>query len=197
MLPFFPKTAEQRSRLNREFLDQMVKHKAPMLSGIVSHFIHEGAHTDIVRPDGTTDRTKIDKLSGFVELNRIKRSEFDIDILRAKLDEIAEQFAEGMSRNMIAAISESADRSGNVVDGGGKPLSPETVLEALDTIEMEFNSDGTYDPPSIIVSPEQARRLAEMASGPAAASQQKRLDEIMERKLGEYRLREAGRVLAG
>lgn len=197
MLPYFPNIVEKRARLNRDLLDRLVKQKAPMLSGIAAHFIHEGAHTDIVREDGSTDRTKIQTLSGEIEQKKVKRSDFNDLTIRSKMEEMAKQFAEGMSRNLIETLSESADKVGNVVDGKGQPLSPDTILEALDRIEIEFNSDGSYDPPSIIVSPEQAERLSRMAGGADAAAQEARLSKIMERKRSEYRLREAGRVLAG
>jgi hypothetical protein len=110
---------------------------------------------------------------------------------------VAEQFAEGMSRNLIETISESADKVGNTIDGKGKPLSSETILEALEKIEIEFNPDGSYEPPSIIVTPDQESRLRKEASEKGFSLQEAKLKKIMERKQSEFRRREAGRVLAG
>ncbi|HEX8584294.1 MAG TPA: hypothetical protein VF680_07785 [Allosphingosinicella sp.] len=197
MLPTYPNVVRRRARLNRELVDRLVKDKAPMLAGIASHFIHEGAHTDLIRPDGSTDRTDISQLSAEVDIPVMSRAAFTQHVLLEKLKIIAEQMAEGMSRNVIEVISESASKVGNVVEGNGKPLSADTILEALEKIQIDFSPDGSFEAPQIIVSPEQAKRLGEIARGPEAAAYEKKFNEIMELKRSDYALREAGRVLAG
>jgi hypothetical protein len=81
--------------------------------------------------------------------------------------------------------------------GKGSPLTPELMLEALDKIDIDFNEDGTWEPPRIVVSPEQAKRLEALSKSMNQQEQDRKLKPIIERKQLEYRSREAGRVLAG
>jgi hypothetical protein len=197
MLPTYPEVVAKRARANRKLLRALIRQKSPILGDIGSHIVHEGGETDIVRPSGEIEPTEMRAQSAQVDIPRQRLNEFDQEQVRKYLESLAEQFAEGMTKHMFEAISNAAEKVGNVVDGKGSPLTPELMLEVLDKIDIDFNEDGTWDPPRIVVSPEQAKRLEALSKSMDQREQDRKLKPIIERKQLEYRSREAGRVLAG
>lgn len=197
MLPTYPSIVAQRTKLNRDVIKQKVKTKSPILADIASHLVHEGERTDLVRTDGRRETTEILSHSSETEIKIIKINDFTLDAVANFLDNIATQFAEQMSRNLFETVSASAASVGNVVDGKGRPLSPELLLEAFERIDLDFDADGTWNAPTIVVSPQQFEKIKEMEKSADAASYEEKLANIIERKRLEHRSREAGRVLAG
>lgn len=197
MLPTYPEIVKARASWNREMIKALVHQKSPLLADIPSHQIHEGKGSDMVRVDGSQDQTEIKSHSGSVEIKTTDIGEFDELTVLTYLDQLAEQFAQSMTSSVLQAVSEGAEKVGNVVDGGGRPLSPEILLEAFDQVEIDFGPDGTWQPPTMVVTPQQAERLKEMQEAGDNSLYENRLSDIVERKRLEYRRREAGRVLAG
>lgn len=197
MLPTFPRIVQSRQRMNRRLMKQLVSAKSPILDAITQHTIHEGKQSDILRYDGSIGRTNMKKHSATTEILRMPVSDFGINIVIRHLSEMAEQFADSMTKDVFEVVSEGAEASGNVVDGKGKPLSGEMLLEALETIESDFDDDGTWRPPTIVVSPQQFDRLMSLYSPEEMIEFNKKTEAIIERKRVEHRRREAGRVLAG
>lgn len=167
------------------------------MRGISQRTIHEGATSSILREDGSADVTEIQALSATTEVKAVPLTEFTFETLVSHFSELADQFAKSMSENLFATVSKAADAVGNVVDGKGKPLSDELLLEAFETIQLDFNPDGTWNPPTIVVSPQQYERLIAEQTPAKKLKFDKKLQEIVERKRREHFSREAGRVLAG
>jgi len=168
-----------------------------MLGQIASHIVYEGATTDIIRDDGSAEETPMQQHSANIVIKVVPISEFTLEAVDHYLDEIAEQFAKSMSQAMHETISDAADKSGNVVDGQGQPISFDLLLEAFEKIQIDFNDDGTWSAPSIVVSPQQFERIMALDKSPEAADYKRKLDNLIEVKRAEYNRREANRVLAG
>ncbi|WP_205480384.1 hypothetical protein [Sphingomonas arenae] len=171
--------------------------KAPMLAQVASHFVFEGAASDIVRPGEEAEETDVREHSATTEIKRQPLQEFTHEDVDGHLDAMAEQFAKSMSEAFYSTISKAADKSGNVVDGQGQPISLELLLEAFEKIDMSFNDDGSWSAPTIVLSPEQYERIKELDRSGGGDRFQKRIDQIIEVKRAEHNRREAGRVLAG
>jgi hypothetical protein len=93
-------------------------------------------------------------------------------------------------------IEEATEKTGNIVDGKGKPFSPEFFLEALDKILIEFDDQGQPYLPTMFVSPELGNRikdkLPEWESDP---NHKKQFDELINKKRAEWNDRESHRKL--
>jgi hypothetical protein len=100
---------------------------------------------------------------------------------------------------MFAQLETSTAEVGNVVDAGGQPLNEELVLKTLEKLEHSFEPDGTWNPPTILASPETVERLMRSANadGSGSAEFDESLAKILDKKRDDFRRREADRVLAG
>ncbi|MXO67905.1 hypothetical protein GRI72_03530 [Altererythrobacter marinus] len=200
MLPAFQKIVSTREKSNIDIMRKMVGEIEPIVADIARHCIFEGSASEIVRESGETDKTKIEKHEGSVEIRIAPIDEFSYQDVLEKLWEMAQQLAQSTAKQIIDAISEGADKSGNVISGEGKPLSEELLLEALSTMSHSFDADGKWQAPSILLTPQQIERMAERHRNQSAhekAEYKRRLSMIVCEKKAEYDREQARRILAG
>jgi hypothetical protein len=72
----------------------------------------------------------------------------------AKLDNAAKKMADKVQKTFYLKMNEDLDRLGRTVDQKGKPFSAETILEALENIQIEFNADGKHNDLQIHIAPQ-------------------------------------------
>ena len=197
MLPTFPEMFDRRRAMNASAIRQLVEQKAPIFADIDRHIMHEGSGGKIQRHDQSVGVTNIQTHSAELEIPKMLLEDFDEKSLLMLLSNVAEQFAKTMSTDLFQTVSEGAEAVGNVVDGGGKPLNPELLLQAFDTLQMDFLPDGTWQPPTMVVSPEQYQKIKDMKAAGVEEVYKQRLADIVEKKRNEFLSREAGRILAG
>jgi hypothetical protein len=197
LLPTYPKIVQRRTRLNQLVMKRLVNSKSPVLGEIAQHTMHEGRSSDIHRQDGSVGKTKIKTHSATAEMAKTPLCEFDLDALYRLLENMAEQFAKTMTEDVFEVVSEGAEAVGNVVDGKGRPLSPELLLEILERIQLDFHADGTPHELIMPLTPQQHEKMM-AALGPRELDElNRKAAAIFERKRADYRHREAGRILAG
>ncbi len=161
------------------------------------HRVFEGRKSAIVRPSGEEDETEFREFSAVSEIPRKT-------VLYSGLDEILECFiplAEAMANDQekmfIETMHQVTNKTGNVVDGRGQPLSHEKILEVLETIQIDFDSDGNPRMPTMMISPAMVPKIRELINDPEAKEFEKKQKEIIEKKRLEWRDREANRTLVG
>jgi hypothetical protein len=197
MLPTFPAMYQRRRAMNAQIIRELVNRKSPVLADIDSHFMHEGSGSEIHRHDQSVGVTDIKSHSAELEIPKMLLEDFDEVMLIKLLGDVAEQFAKSMSENLFQSVSEGAEAVGNVVDGAGRPFGPELLLEVLETLQMDFLPDGTWQAPTMVVSPEQYQKILEMQAQGTSKQHEQKLADIIEKKRNEFLSREASRVLAG
>jgi len=195
MLPTYPKLVRDRQNRNMETVHALVRQLSPMIGLIKGHQLFEGRSSAIQREDGKIDETPIHRVSGEVTIKREMLLDFNEAAVARHLEAIAEQLARSMTEKFHERMNEVTAETGNVVDGGGKPFSEDLFLDGMELIEHDFGKDGSWKPPTMIVGPGMAEKLA--AAGEMSAAGNKRLKAILERKRDEYRRREAARILVG
>ncbi|HAD17663.1 MAG TPA: hypothetical protein DCF81_12395 [Erythrobacter sp.] len=170
-----------------------------MLDGIRGHIVHEGQATSIARPSGETEATPLKTHSATLEIPRMKVGEFTQQH-QAFLEGIAEQFAASQSRQVIEAITLSTEKTGNIIDGKGEKFSEDLMYKALESMAHSFGPDGQWEAPSLVVSPEQMKRIVEHEKSRTPeerAAFDKRLKNLIIKKKAEHDSEQAGRILAG
>lgn len=197
MLPTYPKLSGQRRAMNANAIRQLVEQKAPIFADIDRHYIHEGSGGEIQRHDQSVGVTDIQTHSAELEIPKILVEDFNEHMLMKLLGDVAEQFAKSMSTELFQTVSDGATAVGNVVDGGGQPLNPELLLKAFATLQMDFLPDGSWQPPTMVVSPDQYQKIVEMKAAGAEKEYEQQLADLVEKKRNEFLSREAGRVLVG
>ena len=99
---------------------------------------------------------------------------------------------------MFKTLNESTTKTGQVVEGQGKPLSHEMMFQMLEKIEEDF-PEGPYKSNLVaVIPPELAERVAALeAEYQNSPELQRRHKEILERKYEKFRAREMDRNMAG
>jgi hypothetical protein len=108
----------------------------------------------------------------------------------ARIPEIAEAMISQQTGTLLGSVREAAESVGNVVDGGGQPLTVELLIESLEKMVIEFGDDGKPKNLIFVAHPDAAKRLGE-----PTPEQKVRLDELLDRKRREWRDRESNRKL--
>lgn len=192
-----PELEEELENLVSKFVENATRARAPAMGSISRHRIFEGKQSVIIRPDGEENETKFHAFSADSEIP-------SKTLLYSSLNEILECFipvAEAMAKDHEKMFFETMDevtkKTGNIVHGGGQPLSHEKILEVLEVIQIDFDSDGSPIMPTMIISPAMEPRLKELMNDPSAKEFEAKQNAIIERKRLEWRDREANRTLVG
>jgi hypothetical protein len=112
----------------------------------------------------------------------------------AVIDDAADQHLRQVMPGFFESIARITDATGNKVDAGGRPFSPELLLEALEKIEWSFDEDGEPIMPTLVMSPDMADTVSKLP--PLTPEQEQAFAELKERKRAEYRARRRHRKLS-
>ena len=186
-----------------EAFEQMLQRMAAgmgVFSMIHSHIIHEGKRSRIVRGEGCQDSEYIEMRAATAEL--LQRWEdiekFQVEDALKVVRSLAEQFDRSKTEHLIETFSRVTTKTGQVIDGRGKPLDAETMLKALDTVQQDFpDGPGTSEMVMLVhpsMMPQIKRLENEMTGSPEL---RKRHADIMSKKYEQFRDREMDRNLAG
>ena len=129
MLPDLPRLKEEIAQQFHLILINRVNAYLGVVGELPHSIIKEGQSPVIVRPDNSRDETKLQSASTEFILKSEEIPNISVQARIAKIDEAAREMARQISTQAFATITEIVDKVGNVVDGGGKPLSPESFLE--------------------------------------------------------------------
>ncbi|MDP9376788.1 MAG: hypothetical protein M3P40_04320 [Actinomycetota bacterium] len=116
----------------------------------------------------------------------------DLTDLFVALDDAARQEADALAQALFTSIDQITDMTGNRVDAGGRPLSWDTITDALETIEIAFDDDGKMNL-TMVLHPDDLAKLE--AAGPPTPEQERRHMEVLARKREEWLARKRDRRL--
>lgn len=198
MLPDLPELKREIQRVINQYLQRQVRARMGVFNDAQRQLIHEGERMRIVRADGTVDESDLQeaKAEMIIKLEDIPTLTFEARTVR--LDEMAEDMAKQISENLFKSLHETLDKAGQVVDRNGKPFDAEAFFEAIAAVDMEFDEFGQHQNFQIVIPPAMAEKVQavfrQIDSDPEL---KRRHDELIGRKLGEWRAREAARKLVG
>ena len=119
---------------------------------------------------------------------------FDLEKICIDIYEYAESFLKDMTKTMLSTLSQVTDFTGNVVDGKGKGVSHEMLLEMLEKIHIDFDQEGNPLFPSIVIHPDMAKNFEKLKSD--EDFYKPRYDEIINRKREAYYAEKGSRGLS-
>jgi hypothetical protein len=196
MLPDFPTIKQALLAQAAAYVDQLVRQE-PVLRDIrrIHHF--EGGDmltqpaTGAQEPAGYQHFTSAD-----IRVETETIIEKGPGAFFEQLQALAEDLKTHQVRTMLARVGEAADAVGNIVHARGQPFGPDLLLQALETITIRFDENGTPQMPSMVVSEEWAAYIrAHAAEWEADPSFRERHAKILERKRQEWDDRERHREL--
>jgi len=109
---------------------------------------------------------------------------FNLEKICIDIYEYAESFLKDITKTMFSTLSQVTDFTGNVVDGKGKGINHEMLLEMLEKIHIDFDQEGNPLFPSIVMHPDMAKNFEKLKSDEELYKP--RYDEIINRKREAY-----------
>jgi hypothetical protein len=196
LLPDFPNTKSEFMKAVTERLRVGVYRESALLSRVRRFAAHEGDSFTIHRLDGTVAKSTYRETSAEMTINRKDLVALSPQQLADKIDQLALEMAGKTSKVVFDKLHEITSESGQVRDAKGKPFSPETILEALESIDIDFDEKGQPSGLTFVVGPELGARIREKAPEWEADPEfRRRHSELMQRKREAWRDRESRRKL--
>jgi hypothetical protein len=195
MLPDYPVL---KRRLKEKF-EAMVSEKIqenPLLSKMQRTVVHEGNTFTVTSYEGYSTKSEYEEFaSGFnIDVNTI--IEKGLYAFYEKVPSISKDMADKMEHQTINTMKKVTEATGNVVaskDG----ITPNSILDAIEKMEIGFDESGNPIMPTILMSPHdfeviKSKEKEWEAQAPAIEARRK---EIIEKKRKEWVDRESHRKL--
>lgn len=138
MLPDYPHIKKEVQDILLRYLKERVFEHAPILRGIRRTAQHEGDKHLYSDVDGNADQIEYEEFATCESITRQAMRHGTFQVVLSTYDEMAEAFAEAQSKMLFATVSEAAASVGNVIHANG-PLTKETFLELLETLQRDFH----------------------------------------------------------
>lgn len=118
-----------------------------------------------------------------------------VEAMLATIDEAAGVYHEQLSQRIYEHLETLTAATGNVVDATGKTVF-DSMYEMFEKVELSFEEDGSISKGFVIyASPDVAEKLAK-AEAEMTQEQQRKLDELIDRKRQAYFARKRRRQLS-
>lgn len=198
MLPDFPCL---KNRVNRQlllFVKAQIPVVTPLLRDVSSFVQHEGVQTAMTRADDSHEAIDYARGEFKFTIPTEEMRTFDMDALRTRLVQLAEQIGEHQSKLMLARISEAAESVGNTINANGE-FKPEHLLDILRKVHVDFDpTTGKRRPGfSWVMHPDTADKvLAKVSAWESDQDFRRELQRVEDEQREAWRAREARRKLA-
>jgi hypothetical protein len=180
---FFSQTMRVLAQAHSPLLAQMRFVEMP---GTVGSRIRDRQGMDIVLDPGKTS-TEVTS-----DLKAVRDG--DYERLYEAMLESADAMAEQLVGYFVESMGKVTEGTGNVVDAGGRPFGFEVLYETLEKLEFSVDENDELVMPSLVMNPADAQRLRDLP--PLTNEQQRKLDELKERKREEALARRRRRRLS-
>jgi hypothetical protein len=196
MLPDFPALKAEVQKIILAKLRQRIDTGDPLLAQIKRFTQHEGAEMRYEQHGGGVVQEGFEKIGAQFEVLITDVPTLVGEKLDAKLEEIAQQIRSQSAKAFFKKMGESCQKAGTSIDAGGKPVSPEMLLEMMSTVQMEFGPDGKPTL-SFVIHPDMlpaAKKVGEQIENDPELK--RKHEEIIERQREAWAARESNRKLA-
>ncbi|UPT62094.1 MAG: hypothetical protein M0D54_17215 [Hyphomonadaceae bacterium JAD_PAG50586_4] len=196
MLPTATRITEKFDLFIQDYM-RRVAHSEGMLQGISHHVMHEGKAWRLERPDGTTSESELESHGHEMTIKFDELPRFGFQQAMEKARELAVAMRNQAERMMIRTLETDLPESQQTQSN--RPFDHETVFEALEKIQIDFDKgDDGASQLTMVVHPDMIPKLEKLsAEFEASEDLKRRHEDIMRRKKEEYREREARRRLVG
>jgi hypothetical protein len=195
MLPDFPRIKRHVRNTTSRVVRELVR-RHPTLGEIQSRPVFEGNRTGIKDEDSKRD-TPMEEVAIPALLDRHAIIEKGVNAVHEQLPLIASKMI-GAQIGMLLRVADAAvEHTGNKVDAAGAPFSQEHYLQMLQTVQMEFDDDGTPHMPSPF-HPDpavQSRIEARLSQWAQDSTFRARLEAVIAKQRQDWNDRESDRKL--
>lgn len=180
---FFSQTMRVLAQAYSPLLAQMHFIEMP---GTVGSRVRDRQGMDIILDPGETS-TEITS-----DLKAVRAG--DYERLHEAMYESADSMTEQLVGHFVETMGKVTEGTGNVTDAGGRPFGFDVLYEMLEKLEFSVDENDELVMPSLLMHPTQAEKLRDLP--PLTDEQQRKLDELKERKREEELARRRRRRLS-
>jgi hypothetical protein len=155
MIPNFPDLKDEFNRALSRFMQRRIDFHLGVVGSVPRGRVFEGKRHVMVRENGSEEETEMREASVETRIPIDEIRGLDLPHLLEKIDASAKEMARIQATGFYQSMAKGVAKIGNTVDAGGKPLTVELFLDALEKILIDFYSDGSPHMPTVILSPEQ------------------------------------------
>lgn len=200
MIVDFPSIKSKLDASLNIFLRREVKKNMTFFSTIGKHLIHEGKKHAYETMQHTRKDMDFKKAEVEFTVTKEERETITLEGVLQKVSKSAEEMAAQMERDMFATLHREIDEAGQSVDEKGKPFTHETLLKAMEMLDVDFKDDDRKQPqmPSLVMHPDMAKKVFEQdakLSDEERKAFEARKEALLDKKYQEFLDREAHRKL--
>lgn len=195
MLPDFPALKDKLQKVVLANLRQRVNTCDRVFSQVKRLTQHEGQQMRHEQHGGGTVQQGFEEIGAKFEIAMADVPNLVGTTLDAKLEEMAQELIAQSAKLFFQKVGEACEKAGTAIDAGGKPLSPEILLEAVSSVQMEFGPDGKPTQ-SFVIHPDMLPAVKKVAQQIENDPELKRRHaDILERQREAWVARENNRQL--
>lgn len=186
MFPSFIRTkVKLLIRFERELKRRIREH--PRMPDIGEQIIHEGSYLVTTSIDGYEDKDPItEHQAGFVISDEEMREKGPQAIFD-KIPTLAEDMVVQRTKALFEKMEDVTNRTGNIVDGEGKALSPELLMKTLEKTEINFDEFGNLIMPTFFIPPKILKKMGENVDiWKETPESREKMTRIIEKKRSEW-----------
>jgi len=196
MLPDFPALKAEVLKLVLTKLRQRVDTGDPVLSRVGRFRQHEGVQMRYEQQGGAIVQEGFEKIGTEFTVLPAEVPTLIGEKLDAKLEEMAQELISLEAKGFFKKVREISEKAGTSLDAGGKPVSPEMLLDMISKVQMEFGPDGKPRQ-TFVMHPDMLPALKKASDEIENDPELKRRNaEILERQREAWAARESNRKLA-
>ena len=190
----FPELEEKLNGLVEQALNNVISNSSSLLNNITRSRYFEGNKSLIRQPSGKEEEIEKKHFSEGTEIPVEKILYGSIENIFEHYEQAAVAVVYEQEKFLFESIERIVQNTGNAVDAKGQPLSPETILQLMEMVEINFTEDGKSMTSSFACPPSLSEKLQQLLED---LEKTKEYKELIERKRNEWRDREANRTLVG
>lgn len=196
MLPHFPKSYEQMTKLRDAKMWEGYYSASPILSQIRVRPQREGRSSSFQDEEGTIRQIEYKKTSVTTQRKLEEGKGMTFGEFCAAYSEPGREMGSQIVRGLFEKLDEVTEETGNKVDVGGGPITHDLFLDLIEKLQFDFTPEGVPMWPSLHLGSEAhahfQRVWPEWLKNPEFLN---RLKRILDRKREEFYEREASRRL--
>ena len=157
--------------------------RADHLLGKIGH--HEIRHSSRVtyHKDEQYRTADLFEISASIELTEDEVRNYDIEGVSTKLFYFVDEMIANAKKGIFAELERLTAFSGTTMDAKGKPFSYDMYLDMIESMPIQFDSDGQPRLPTIVGDPKLASIIASRKPSP---EHEQRLRDIIDKKRKDY-----------
>lgn len=142
---------------------------------------HAGPVRNVRGPAPLDQKMPAIEAESSISVNAVRTT--NVEAFACFLYELAQSHIQAFAPEFFKGLNEVIDAVGTSVDAEGKQFSFDMLNDALEKMHIEFDDEGEPILPTLVMHPNALERIKRMTPTP---EQEKRQDEILERKKAEY-----------